>query len=234
MSNANMEAAKMNCSTCGCPPTCIVAHLKGSELLEISEMMNSLRYERGQIIWQEGIFRPGCFIICNGSAEMTVRSVEGKRRIVRSFRAGDLIPCLDGGRIGEPTQEFVVQVGSTTPVLLRYLPTESFGYLVIRYPSIAMKVIERLSTAVLQLIHELGVSSYCDVRTRVARVLIHLQEASQLRQPPPSQQVIAELVGASREAVNKALHSLAEEEILSIEHRHIKVLDDQRLQELQM
>lgn len=196
-------------------------------------MMNALYYDRGQIAWQEGVFRPGCFIICVGSADLLVRSIEGKRRIVRTFQAGEMIPCLNGAFLDQPNSDFAVQVESLSQLLLQYLPAESFGYMMVRYPSIATKVINRLSATVLELLHDLGVSSYCTVRARVARALAYLDQAEQL-DSPVSQQSIAELVGASREAVNKVLHDMAQDQLIDIDRHRITIADKEKLQELQM
>ena len=193
-------------------------------------MMNALYYARGQTAWQEGVFRAGCFVICSGTADLLVRSIEGKRRVVCSFRAGDMIPCLNGIHRVVSNTDFAVQVESTSQLLVQYIPAESLGYLLVRYPSIVTKVIDRLSETVLELIHDLGVSSYCTVRARVARALESLDGDDALSSPL-SQQQIAERVGASREAVNKVLHDMVDEKLISIEQRRIRVVNREKLQD---
>lgn len=227
------QAMKMQCDICGHPGVCPFTHLGDTELQEIMGTMSSFRYEPGQILWQEGVYRPGCFVLCAGTADLAVTNSEGKRRIVLSLQAGDIIPCLDGVRAGDPTRRFAVQVESTSRVLVHYLPSESFGYLMIRYPSIAARVVEKLSATVLQLVRQIGVSAYCDVQARLAGILLDLQETGQLEHLP-SQQVLAELAGASREAVNKTLRHLNHEKIIIMEGHKIKIVDKRRLQELQV
>lgn len=228
------DELRITCATCEEPPApCPLGHLGKPERQDVHGMMNALYYDRGQIIWQEGVFRPGCFIICAGTADLLVRSISGKRRVIRSLQPGEMVPCLNGLHAAPANSDFAVQVESKSQLLLHYLASESFGYLMVRYPSIATKVIDRLSAAVIELIHDLGVSSYCTVRARVARALECLDQGERFTLPM-SQQAIAELVGASREAVNKVLHDMSQEQIITVNHHRIQIISKEKLHDLQM
>ncbi|OGF55933.1 MAG: hypothetical protein A2Z21_00820 [Candidatus Fraserbacteria bacterium RBG_16_55_9] len=231
-----MEIAMKNCMSCERSASCILGRLPETELREISKRVKSLYYVRGQVIWQEGVYRPGCFILCQGRALLTVRkSGEAKRRILKFLQTGDLIPCVNASHNGERIyNDFVVQVEAETPALVYYLPASSFRSFVMRHPSVATKVIERLSVVARELLHEIWISSYCDVRARVARVLMELQGAAQFERQPLLRQVIADLVGVNRKVTNKALYNLMEEKIIAIQDHKIEVLDERRLRELQV
>lgn len=222
-----------NCISCERPARCMLAGLPETELSATSEMMQSLYYQRGQSIWRAGICRPGSFILCEGDAILLVRgSAETKHRIVKILREGDLISCVDGSHLGEPIDDFIVQVEATSPVLVRHLPAESFRSLLMRCPSIATKVMESLSDLVMDLLHELWVSSSLGSRSRVAQALIRLQEAAQLERRHLSQQFLAEMSGVSRRTVNKKLHRLVQEKIIVMGNHRIRIVDERRLMSL--
>jgi CRP-like cAMP-binding protein len=74
-------------------------------------------------------------------------------------------------------------------------------------------------------------------RGRVRAELLRLVRGGECRDghgavPAPTQQVLSEQVGASREVVSRILREFAEEEIIGMERGRIKILDIDRLLEL--
>lgn len=227
------ELTNRNCMSCERPVACVLAHLPETWLSEASEMLEPLRFAPGQVLWREGICRRGCFIICEGDAILTVRKgQEGKPKILTFLRRGHLIPLVDGAHLDEDSEDFEVQVQAATPLTVRYLAEASFWTLLNRHPAIGIKVAERLSDVVSQLIRELWVSSYGDVECKVATALMELREAGQLQEQFLRQEVIAELAGSSRKAVNQALHKLVQQKIIAIRRHVIRILDERGLQSL--
>src|SRR6185436_17164688 len=71
-------------------------------------------------------------------------------------------------------------------------------------------------------------------RGRVRAELLRLVRGGDCRDgvgavPAPTQQVLAEQVGTSREVVSRTLRQLAEEELIRMERRGIEILDVNRL-----
>ncbi len=216
------ERGSMNWVRCvSCSASCILNGLAEWQRMEVSQLARLVHFGRGQVIWQEGLFRDGCYILCEGTALLSVSAVFGKRRVVKLLQPGDVLSTF----CASERREFSAEILSTEAVLVIFIPEKQFGALTTEYPSVAMKLTEKLSAEVLDLCRELAACSYLRTRAKVQRLLAELQRLGQLESRTYSQQVLAEMVGASREGVNKAIRGMARLGLLSCQDGHIQILD---------
>ncbi|MFP5219305.1 MAG: Crp/Fnr family transcriptional regulator [Actinomycetes bacterium] len=200
--------------------------------VDVEELVPDLherRYGRGEAVWLEGDRAEALVVVAAGQLKAHRVSTAGREVIL--------------GVIGE----FAVtgEVGLFHPVGLRWLNlsamTESrcllvrraplLGFLT-RHPAAMQRMLEQLSSLAVRAAYSFTGMAFDDIGARVANLLLYL--ADQHGEPTPggvrirlrlSQTEVAAYVGASRESVNRALHTLIEQGVVGQRGGHFYVRD---------
>jgi len=192
------------------------------------------RFPRGETLFVRG--DPGNYlcIIESGSVKIALTSVEGKEMILAVLSAGDFfgeLALLDG----EPRSADAIMVEDTQ---LLFLPREQFLHYVESRPRVALHALSVLSRRLRrtdQLVHD---AVFFDVAGRLASVILRL--ADTIGQPVGAgvtigrrltQVELADMIGTTRESVNKWLGVYERQGIISTQRGLITVLQPERLQQ---
>ena len=206
--------------------------LAPGELDGLTALIRRHRYEEGEVIFHEGDAGTALYVIEKGEVKIVLGSSEGKDVVLSLLGPGDFfgeLALLDG----EPRSADAV-AKETSHLLI--LQRDDFLRFMIEQPQVAvnlMAVLSRRLRRVDQLVHD---AAFLDVRTRLIRALLEL---AQTRGRPGPQGVVidsrltqsdlANMVGATRESINKWLRYYTRKGLLHHYRGQITLMDLKRL-----
>jgi len=189
--------------------------------------------KRGATIFSKGDPGNSLFAVISGTVKISISSADGRRAILNLIGAGEIfgeIAVLDGqARTADATANTNCEIFAIDR--REYLP------FVRSQPELAMKFIELLCTRLRWTSDQVEQVILQNLPGRLAGALIRLTDkedklASGGRTIAITQQEISEMVGMTRESINKQLRVWAVRNWVRLEHGAIVVLDTAPLQAL--
>jgi CRP/FNR family transcriptional regulator, cyclic AMP receptor protein len=189
-------------------------------------------YKRGATICSRGDPGNSLFVVLSGTVKISVSSPDGRNAILNLIGPGDImgeIAVLDG-------QARTADGIANTNCELYVIDRRDFLPFVRSQPSLAMKFIEILCARLRSTSDQVEQVILQDLPGRLAATLLGLIEKRNLdpegRTIAVTQQEISEMVGMTRESINKQLRAWAARSWVRLEHGAIVVLDVDSLREL--
>ena len=193
-------------------------------------------FSDGECIFQMGSPGTTLMAVLTGSVSISVTSPEGKQLVLATLEAGDIfgeIAVLDGR---ERTAD-ATAVGRCSLAVLERRDILAF---LTQQPLVWLPLVEVLCDRLRHADELLGEIALFQVPTRLAKTLIRVAKSKAKLQTPDSasmqvrlsQQELANLVGATRESVNKCLAGWQRAGIIHIDGRSINIKDQASLMRL--
>jgi len=194
--------------------------------------MSSSRLERGDILFREGDQGDTLYVIGEGKVKLGRTSADGRENLIAILGPGEMfgeLSLFDPG----PRTMTATAVAETQ---LMGLGNDSLTMLLSGRPEVAKALLAALAARLRRTNEHLADLVFTDVPGRVAKALLDL--ANRFGRPVEdgimvahdlTQEELAQLVGASRETVNKALADFATRGWLKLEARAVLLLDVDRL-----
>jgi CRP/FNR family transcriptional regulator, cyclic AMP receptor protein len=191
-----------------------------------------LEAPRGTTLFQEGEPGDSLYIVLEGKVKLGRRSSDGRENLVAVMGPADQFGELSLFDPGPRTATAVV----VTDARLARLPKQALQTWVQERPQIAIQLLHVIARRLRRTNTMLADLIFVDVPGRVAKQLLLLAQkfgsvdGGQLRVTHDlTQEELAQLVGASRETVNKALADFASRGWLRLEGKSVVILDRERL-----
>jgi CRP/FNR family cyclic AMP-dependent transcriptional regulator len=181
--------------------------------------------KRGAAIFSKGDPGNSLFAVISGTVKISISSADGRSAIFNLIRAGEIfgeVALLDGlARTADAT--------ANTNCELFVIDRREFLPFVRSQPALAMKFIELLCSRLRWTSDQVEQVILQNLPGRLASALIGLTEKHKLapegRTIAITQQEISEMVGMTRESINKQLRIWAGRNWVRLEHGAIVVLD---------
>jgi len=210
----------------------IFCDLDPEALDQLCRYVKHTTLKRGATIFSKGDPGNSLFAVISGTVKMSVSSAEGRSAIFNLIGAGEIfgeIALLDGlARTADAT--------ANTNCEVFVIDRREFLPFVRSQPALAMKFIELLCMRLRWTSDQVEQVILQDLPGRLASALIRLTEKHKLepagRTIAVTQQEISEMVGMTRESINKQLRVWAARNWVRLEHGAIVVLDAEPLQAL--
>jgi CRP-like cAMP-binding protein len=187
---------------------------------------------RGTVLFREGEPGESLFIVLSGKVKLGRRSADGRENLVAIMGPSDQFGELSLFDPGPRTATATV----VTDARVAKLPKAALQKWVQDRPQIAMQLLRVVARRLRRTNTMLADLIFVDVPGRVAKQLLQLAQrfgsidGGQLRVTHDlTQEELAQLVGASRETVNKALADFASRGWLRLEGKSVVILDRERL-----
>ncbi len=201
--------------------------LSGSQLESIGAHAALRSYEKGDIILKQGEVADSFFVIVSGQVKVYMSDPADISRevILRTLTAGDFfgeIPMFDK----EPRSASVAALEHCHVQILSY---RSFQKAIERSPDIAKRVLATLANRLRNANRKIGSLALMDISSRVSRTLLELAIVSNGKRvvgEPFTQKDLANMIGASREMVNRTLKDLEGSGYIEIHRKSITILND--------
>ena len=188
--------------------------------------------KRGATIFSKGDAGNSLFAVISGTVKISISSVDGRNAILNLIGAGQIfgeMSVLDG-------QARSADATANTNCEIFAIDRREFLPFMRSQPELAMRFIELLCTRLRWTSDQVEQVILQNLPGRLAGALIRLTEKDKLAPDGQTiaitQQEISEMVGMTRESINKQLRAWAARNWVRLEHGAIVVLDTVPLQAL--
>jgi CRP/FNR family transcriptional regulator, cyclic AMP receptor protein len=203
-----------------------------SAVQDLKAALEPVSFPRAHVIFAEGELGDRLYIVLSGKVKIGRRSPDGRENLLAVFGPSDMFGELSifdpGPRTSTATTVTEVRAVTMDRTALREW--------IAKRPEIAEQLLRVIARRLRRTNNMLADLIFTDVPGRVAKALLQLahdfgtQEGGMLRVTHDlTQEEIAQLVGASRETVNKALADFAHRGWLRLEGKSVLILEPERL-----
>lgn len=206
--------------------------LNDSEYESLYEVMEEQTLSRGKILFKTGDYDEKFYIVLRGKLKLVASTEDGRENLVTVIGAGEFlgeIALLDP----KPVSTTAVALTNTKLFSIKY---EEMTKILNKYPLILKNMLRVLATRLRKTDEYLSDLVFYDVPGRVAKSLLTLSESFGEKVHEGifvahdlTQEELAQLVGASRETVNKSLAEFAARGWIKLTPRAVTILDIDRL-----
>ena len=196
------------------------------------EQLDSTTFPRGTTIFDEGEPGDRLFIITSGKVKLARHAPDGRENLLTIMGPSDMFGELSIFDPGPRTSAAVC----VTEVTAATMDSQMLNDWIQAHPEISEQLLRVLARRLRRTNNALADLIFTDVPGRVAKALLQLanrfgvQEGGALRvHHDLTQEEIAQLVGASRETVNKALAEFAHRGWIRLEGKSVLISDTERL-----
>lgn len=198
--------------------------LSEADVAELTAVAIDKEYSRNAAVITQGELSGSLYLIKSGRVKVSINSENGKEVILSFLGAGEYfgeMSLFDDA----PRSATVTTIEKT---VLSVLSKHDFRRCITASPQIALHVIRDLIKRLRQADQKIESLASLDVYNRVLKTLLSLSSVNDrghwvVRQKL-SQQELANLVGASREMVNRILKTLSESGVIEIIDKTITIL----------
>ncbi len=194
--------------------------------------MSLVKLRKGQSLFKEGDDGDNLYVVSNGKVKLGTKSPDGRENLLMILGPGDMFGELSLFDSGPRT----ATATAVTDSKLLTLGQEKVIPWVKEYPEVSLQLLARLASRLRRTNEVVGDLVFSDVPGRVAKALNDLgvkfgdkRSEGLFVNHDLTQEELAQLVGASRETVNKALADFAQRGWLRLEARSVMILDYERL-----
>ncbi len=197
----------------------------------IHKDVEHLQFEPGKELTSPGTINNTSFYIEQGCVEFSLTHEKGAEKVLAIFGQGSLFPI--GLVEHNDRMDFQITLRALTPIAVRKFP-----YLVLRqfaekHPNFAMALLEENCDFISYLFHNAISQAYSPVQQHLAGILLLLgqSELSLDGNIYVTQELLANLSGASRAQTERALKALREKNIIETNRKHIRIISYEKLTE---
>ncbi len=194
--------------------------------------MSELRLRRGEILFLEGEPGDRLYVIADGKIKLGHTSTDGRETLIAILGPGELLGEL---ALFDPGPRAATATAIAPTRLLELRHDDLTGILAGR-PELSSQLLQSLARRLRRTNAALADLVFSDVPGRVAKALLDLAQRFGERVDEGvrlvhdlTQEELAQLVGASRETVNKALSEFGNRGWIRLEGRAVLILDEARL-----
>lgn len=198
------------------------------ELAKFGELARERSYPKGSVILFQDDPGDSLFVLRSGRVKVVLIGEDGREVIL-----GVLEPGAHFGELAliddQPRSAHVIAMDDSQLLILR---REDFRRRVDANPSVAWALLQELSRRLRRADEKIGGLVLLDVPGRIARLLLDLSDESSgpTIEKTLTHQTIAQMIGASRETVSRAMKDFQETGLIRVERRRIGVANREALE----
>jgi CRP-like cAMP-binding protein len=197
----------------------------------LASIASRKEYRKGEVIFYEGEYSEGFFVVISGRVKVTKLSRKGREQILY---------VLDSG---EPFGQLALYNGDAFPATAQaleksvclFFPRNAFLKLVSEIPSLPLSMLSFLARRHHELASQLANIALKDVPERLAGYLLYLSKEQGNVETvllPISKEQLSYLLGMSPETLSRVLSKMVGDGLISMEAKVVKLLDVARLKAL--
>ena len=203
--------------------------LPKDELESFGELMRERSYPRGSVILFENDPGDSLFVVRSGRVKVVLIGEDGREVILGVLGVGQHFGELS--LIDEqPRSAHVIAMEDASLLVLR---RDDFRKRVESSPSVAWSLLMELSRRLRRADEKIGGLVLLDVPGRIARLLLDMAEegGGPAIEKSLTHQTIAQMIGASRETVSRAMKEFQDSGWISVERRRITLSNQPALEQ---
>ena len=206
--------------------------LDDAEASSLRESMVLVKVSKGNTLFKEGDDGNRLYVVLEGKLKLGITSNDGRENLLSILGPGEMFGELS---LFDPGPRTATATAVTDARLLSLAHDQVIGW-VSEHPKVSLQLLGRLAQRLRRSNEVLADLVFSDVPGRVAKAIMDLGERFGVKKADGlyvnhdlTQEELAQLVGASRETVNKALADFAGRGWVRLEPRSVVVLDIERL-----
>jgi CRP/FNR family cyclic AMP-dependent transcriptional regulator len=202
--------------------------LQRDEIQKFADLTRERSYPKGSVILFQDDPGDSLFVLRAGRVKVVLIGEDGREVIL-----GVLEPGAHFGELAliddQPRSAHVIAMEDAQLLILR---REDFRRRVEANASVAWALLTELSRRLRRADVKIGGLVLLDVPGRIARLLLDLanESGSDAIEKPLTHQTIAQMIGASRETVSRAMKEFQDAGLITVERRRISVGDREALE----
>lgn len=194
-----------------------------AEVAAFAQMAREKSYPKGSVILFEDDPGDSLFVVRDGRVKVVLVAEDGREVILGILGVGEHfgeLSLIDD----QPRSAHVVAMEESSLLVLR---REDFRRRVEQNPAVAWALLIELSRRLRRADDKIGSLVLLDVPGRIARMILDAATdgGNELIEKPLTHQTIANVIGASRETVSRAMREFVEAGWIGMERRRIRVVD---------
>jgi CRP/FNR family transcriptional regulator len=206
--------------------------LDEDEARALRRQMTEVKLSRGEHLFNEGDDGDCLYVVLDGKIKLTRAAADGRENLISVLGPGEMFGELS---LFDPRPR-TSTASAVTDVVLASLRHEALQPWLKERPEVSLHMLRALAQRLRRANDVTADLVFTDVPGRVAKNLLDLADRFGTQEPDGlhvhhdlTQEELAQLVGASRETVNKALADFAARGWLQISARSVLILDVDRL-----
>lgn len=204
----------------------IFADLSRKEMQEVAAITREKRFKKGENIYFAGRDEKQLFVVHSGRVKISRVNESGKAQVIRVLGPGDFMGELSV--LHEiPLTDFAE---ATEDCVMCAIPGESLKSLMNRFPSIALKALQELSSRLEDVQGRLERTRHSSPEQRVAQALLEMADGSPEFRLPLTKGDLASQLGMTQETLSRKLSALQTRGLISQPRQGVvKILDREGL-----
>lgn len=209
----------------------IFSHITHEEMLEIARIIEARTYRKGEMVYLAGDPGGKLYVLHTGKVKITRINPSGKEQVIRILGPGEFMGELSLFRSSPQTDNAEALEESTMCVM----DGTKLKELMLKNPSISLKVMEELSQRLQKAENLIEVISLDSVEQRLAQALLALAGDKAEITLKMAKKDFASQMGMSRETLSRKLAAFQEQGLIRLEgQRRIVILDKEGLQAVRL
>lgn len=204
--------------------------LERTELIRFAELTRERSYPRGSVIVFADDPGDSLFVVRSGRVKVVLIGEDGREVILGILNSADHfgeLSLIDG----HPRSAHVIAMDDASLIVLR---REDFRRRVQESPAVAWGLLQELSRRLRKADHQIGSLALLDVNGRMARLILDAAAEGDgaVVAKRLTHQTIAQMIGASRETVSRAMRELQDAGVITVLRRQISIADRAALEKM--
>ncbi|MFZ5597244.1 MAG: Crp/Fnr family transcriptional regulator [Bacillota bacterium] len=210
----------------------LFACLDDRQLAEVDNLIVERNYQRGRILFVEGEPGEAVFFLKEGRVKISRQSEDGREQILHFIHPGEMfaeVVLFDGG----PYPATAETVEDSKIGMIR---NEDMERITLNNPGIALGILKIMARRLRMAQKQINDLALMDTSRRLASTLIFLAadrgkpcESGTSIEMSLTNQDLANMIGASRETVNRILSDMRRQKALLVEKKRIIICDMKKL-----
>lgn len=199
------------------------------ELNEIKKYIVQKNVQKGEIFLLEGHWCDWLYFVVSGVVKVYTESADGKQQILNLARVGE---SLNDVSTFDDSANAASMVAMSSVVLYAIKKSDLKQFILPRFPKVSLNIHKVFATRTRRDTELLGDLAFYQVTGRLAKVILRYTRESPIEGVRLTQQDMADMVGTSREMVNKSLRTLEMKGAISMQRDGITVINKSALEEI--
>ncbi|MGH7663089.1 MAG: Crp/Fnr family transcriptional regulator [Gemmatimonadaceae bacterium] len=207
----------------------LFSSLDPAELEEFGALAREKSYPKGSVILFEDDPGDSLFVVRSGRVKVVLVGEDGREVILGVLGVGDHfgeLSLIDD----QPRSAHVIAMEDASLLVLR---RDDFRRRVDANPRVAWAMLLEMSRRLRRADEKIGGLVLLDVPGRIARLLLDLatESGGEAIDRALTHQTIAQMIGASRETVSRAMREFQDSNWIAVERRRIRIADRSSLEQ---
>jgi CRP/FNR family cyclic AMP-dependent transcriptional regulator len=206
----------------------LFSQLRESDLELLAPLFVERTYERNRVIRFAHDPCDAFYIVLTGQVKVMLIAEDGREVVLSLVRSGDFfgeMTLLDD----EPYAASVIAMEDSRLLVLR---RDEFRRSIRDLPDMSFGLLRALAGRLLEADHKIGGLMLLDVNGRVAHLLLEQESRSRdgLVRDLPTHQVIAQMVGSSRESVSRTISAMGSKGLVEVAPEGLRIVNREALE----